>query len=53
VLNFCDMFPTRKFRGFVFHILRKINTPSTIVKLKINVPTLIDSLYLLDGPFVC
>jgi len=27
--------------------------PSTLIKLKINVTTLSDCLYLLDGPLVC
>ncbi|CAF3052962.1 unnamed protein product [Rotaria sp. Silwood2] len=53
VLNFCDMFPTQKYWGTCFYLLWKSYRPSTLVKLKINVATLTDCLYLLDGPLVC
>jgi len=53
VLNFCDMFPTRKRLTQTLYILRKNYTPSALTKLKINVPTLTDCLCLLDGPLVC
>jgi hypothetical protein len=52
VLNFCGIFPTRKCLVQTLFILRQTCTPSTITKLKINVPCLTDCLCLLDGPFV-
>ncbi|CAF0898444.1 unnamed protein product [Rotaria sordida] len=53
VLNFGDMFLKRKYFGTCFYLLWKRYIPSTLVKLKINVATLTDCLYLLDGPLVC
>ncbi|CAF4710705.1 unnamed protein product [Rotaria sp. Silwood1] len=52
-LNFCDMFPTRQFQSLIFHVILEIFISSTLMKLKINVVSLIDCLYILDGPFVC
>jgi len=53
VLNFCDMFPTRQYMSPLFHLLSINYIPSTLVKLKISVVSLVDCLYLLDGPLVC
>ena len=53
VLNFCDMFPTRKRLTPTLYVLRKNSTPPALTKLKINVPCLTDCLCLLDGPLVC
>jgi hypothetical protein len=54
VLNFCDMFPTRKHKvETLYKLLLKNYTPSALTILKINVPTLIHCLCLLDGPLVC
>ncbi|CAF5184012.1 unnamed protein product, partial [Rotaria magnacalcarata] len=53
VLNFCDMFPTRKRVIQTLYMLRGNYTPSALTKLKINVPSLTDCLCLLDGPLVC
>jgi hypothetical protein len=53
VLNFGDMFPTRKYVSPVFCTVRESCPPSTLNKLKINVPTLTDCLYLLNGSLVC
>ncbi|CAF1339688.1 unnamed protein product [Rotaria sordida] len=48
VLNFCDMFHTRTYETSVFY--RSSNyMSSTLIKLKINVPSLDHCLYLLDG----
>ncbi len=49
VLNFCDMFPTRKCETHVFYLPSTSYMSSTLIKLKINVTTFIDCLYLLDG----
>ena len=49
VLNFCDMFPTRSYSPPLFYLLRKGCTPSTLTKLIINMASLIDCFYLLDG----
>ncbi|CAF3164706.1 unnamed protein product [Rotaria sp. Silwood2] len=53
VLNFCDMFLTRQCTSPVFYLLSNHYIPSTLIKLKINVVSLVDCLYLLDGPLVC
>ncbi len=47
------MFPTRKHIIQTLSILDPNYTPSTLTKLIINVPTLVDCLCLLDGPLVC
>ncbi|CAF1220065.1 unnamed protein product [Rotaria sordida] len=52
-LNFCDIFPIRECQSLIFNVISKISVPSTLMKLKINVVSLIDCLYILDGPFVC
>jgi hypothetical protein len=52
-LNFCDMFLTRPCQSLIFHVISNISIPSTLMKLKINGVSLIDCLYILDGPFVC
>ena len=48
-LNFCDMFVTRKCWIFIFPVTSTDYISSTLVKLKINVATFIDCLFLLDG----
>ncbi|CAF3206673.1 unnamed protein product [Rotaria sp. Silwood2] len=53
VLNFCHMFPTRNYFPPLFYLLWENCIPSNLIKLKINVSTLVDCLYLLDGPLVC
>jgi len=53
VLNFCDIFPTHQYTSPLFYLLSNNYIPSTLVKLKINVVSLVDCLYLLDGPLVC
>jgi hypothetical protein len=54
VLNFCDIFPTHQYESPLFYLLLSNDyIPSTLVKLKINVVSLADCLYLLDGPLVC
>ena len=53
VLNFCDIFPTRKCWPILFHLPTPSYMSSTLVKLKINVASFFDCLYLLDGHFDC
>ena len=53
VLNFCYMFILRKWVTPVFHIQSESNISSTLMKLKINVGSFADCLYLLDGRFEC
>lgn len=53
VLNFCDMFPTRKRLVQTLYILHNNYTLSALTKLKINTLSLTDCLCLLDGPLVC
>ncbi|CAF4044574.1 unnamed protein product [Rotaria sordida] len=53
VLNFCHMFPTRNYSPSLFYLLWENCISSTLIKLKINVSTLVDCLYLLDGPLIC
>ncbi|CAF3336829.1 unnamed protein product [Rotaria socialis] len=49
VLNFCDMFPTRTYETPMFYLLSTTHMSSTLIKLKINVASLVDCLCLLDG----
>jgi len=49
VLNFCDMFITRKCLTAVFFLSSTSNICSTLIKLKIKVENLMDCLSLLDG----
>ena len=49
VLNFCDVFPTRKCSIFLSPAKSTHYISSTLVKLKINVATFADCLVLLDG----
>lgn len=51
VFNFCDIFPTRKCWAILFHLPTPSYMSSTLVKLKINVTSFFDCLYLLDGHF--
>ncbi len=51
VLNFCDMFPTRKCQIPIFYLRSESNMSSTLIKLTINVQSFADCLYLLDGRF--
>jgi hypothetical protein len=53
VLNFCDMFPTRKCLTDLLQLPLKRFMSSTLIKLKINVTTLFDCLCLLDGRLDC
>ncbi|CAF3308971.1 unnamed protein product [Rotaria socialis] len=48
-LNFCDMFPIRTNQTSMFYLSSKRHMSSTLIKLKINVASLVDCLYLLDG----
>ncbi|CAF3401149.1 unnamed protein product [Rotaria sp. Silwood2] len=52
-VNIHHMFPIRPALFPLFGLLRKSSMPSTLIKLKINVATLFDCLYLLDGLLVC
>ena len=52
-LNFCDMFFTRKYSISVSDLSATSYISSTLTKLKINVATFNDCLYLLDGRFDC
>ncbi len=49
VLHFSDMFITRKCLTYVVLIPRPSNICSTLIKLKIRIPNLLDCLCLLDG----
>jgi hypothetical protein len=53
VCNFGDMSPTRRCTSPLFYLLSNNYIPSTLIKLKVNVTSLVDCLYLLDGPLVC
>ncbi|CAF3938309.1 unnamed protein product [Rotaria sordida] len=53
VLNFSDMFLKRQCKTPVSYLLSNNYIPSTLIKLKINVVSLVDCLYLLDGSLVC
>jgi hypothetical protein len=53
VLNCYDMFYSEKIERPDFCSPWKSYMSSTLTKLNINVPTVADCLYLLDGPFVC
>ncbi len=51
-LNFCDLFPTKYwFRVCILPLTSYMS--STLIKLKINVVTLTDCLFLLDGRLDC
>jgi hypothetical protein len=53
VLNFCDMFLAQNFILSLTYVSWNHCIPSTLIKLRINLSTLVDCLHLLDGPFVC
>ncbi len=53
VLNFCHVFPTRNYSPQLSYLEGGRCISSTLIKLKINVSTLTDCLYLLDEPLVC
>jgi len=53
VLNFGDMFITRKFKTPVFFLPSESSMSSTLMKLKINVLNFADCLCVLDGRFTC
>jgi hypothetical protein len=53
VLNFCDMFCTQNFILSLSYFSWDHCIPSTVIKLRINLSTVVDCLHLLDGPFVC
>ena len=53
VFNFCDMSPTKPYLTPLFYLLTNHSISSTLIKLNINVVSLIDCLYLLDGPLIC
>lgn len=48
-LNFCEVFLTRKCWISIYPVRSTDYMSSTLVKLKINVSTFVDCLYLLDG----
>ncbi len=52
-LNFCHMFLARNYSPSLSYLQQERCISSTLIKLKINVPTLLDCLNLLDGPLVC
>jgi hypothetical protein len=47
------MSPKRKYSAPLYYLLWKNDISSTLIKLKINVETFADCLYLLDGPLIC
>ncbi|CAF1037544.1 unnamed protein product [Adineta steineri] len=51
-LNFCDMYPTRSCFNHLHYLFQESYMPSSLNKLKINLPVLTYCLYLLDGPLV-
>ncbi|CAF1035892.1 unnamed protein product [Adineta steineri] len=51
-LNFCDMYLTRTCCSGLPYLLQNNYMPSSLNKLKINLPVLTYCLYLLDGPLV-
>jgi hypothetical protein len=53
VFNFSNMFRTRNYKLSLTYLSWEHCIPSNLMKLKINLSTLIDCLHLLDGPFVC
>jgi len=53
VFNFSNMFLTRNYKLSLTYLSWEHCIPSNLMKLKINLSTLVDCLHLLDGPFVC
>ncbi|CAF1185219.1 unnamed protein product [Adineta steineri] len=52
-LNFCDLFFERKHWNYISRLTRTSLTSSTLTKLKINLATFADCLFLLNGDFEC